>query len=52
VTHTYRAPLEPKVVVSALTPEEMRRLPVDGAILAGRTFNEVKEELTRRRGAA
>jgi len=45
-------PLEPELVVPALTEEEMRSLPADGAILEGRTYDDVKEELTRRRGAA
>jgi len=45
-------PLEPELVVPALTDEEMRNLPADGAILAGRTYDDVKEDLTRRRGAA
>jgi len=45
-------PLEPELVVPALTEEEMRSLPADGAILPGRTYDDVNEELTRRRGAA
>lgn len=45
-------PLTPELVVPALTPDEMQSLPADGAILAGRTYDDVKEELTRRRGAA
>jgi len=45
-------PLEPELVVPALTEEEMRSLPVDGAILTGRTYDAVKEEFTQRRGAA
>jgi len=41
-------PLVPELVAPAFTPEEMRNLPADGAILTGRTFDDVKAEYAKR----